>query len=210
MSETKKCKSCQEEIAINATKCKICGSFQNYLRLQNIIGFIILFLTLAISSAAIYDKLSEISSTITKKKIAKIEFDIIDVYENHIKVLIRNEGTVPAVIKSGYLTNTMEKGALMSFIIKIDEPILVKPNEYLIKSFYPYGGIPDSIKKESFFKVSDINNTFKNDNNFSCKLGLEVMQFRITQTYKTQSFKCTPNHDMLELFKVLKKRKSTE
>lgn len=203
--ETKKCINCKEDIYLDAKKCKHCDSFQDSLKYKNELAYIIILLTIVISVITFYNQLNEIIKNMNHEKISKLEFDVIDTYDDHLKILIRNEGNIPAVIKSASISNYLKNGPLTNCRIPLDNPILVKPNEYIIQKIYPYCAIPRSIKETNKFLLSDLKKIPKKA---LCKIILDVMQQGNIQQYKSLEFKCVLNQDMTELFEVMEANKS--
>ena len=202
----KKCIACKNNIKYNAIKCMHCGTVQDNLKYKNEIAYIVLLLTLIISSITFYSQLNKIID-LKEKKNSKIEFDIIGSYDTNIKILIRNEGNVPAVITKGMLTNYLKNGPLTSCKIPFKSPLLVKPNEYIIHTLFPYCGMPRSIRKKNKFYLSDLEKAPKNA---LCKISLDVMQQGNIETYKSIEFKCVLNKSMSELFDMMKANKTLE
>ena len=203
---TKKCIECKEDILRNAIKCKHCGSFQKRLKYKNEIAYILLLLTLILSSITFYTQLNKLID-LKEGKVSKIEFDIIDTYNTDIKILARNEGNVPAVIKGGFLTNSLKNGPLISCKIPFSEPILIKPNEYIIYSLQPYCGIPKSIYEENKFYLQDLKKAPRKAN---CKISLDVMQQGHINTYKNLEFECISNEAVSNIFDAIESNKTSE
>jgi len=201
---TKKCIECKEDVLRNAIKCKHCGSYQKRFKYKNEIAYIILLLTLILSSITFYTQLNKLID-LKEKKVSKIEFDIIDTYNTDIKILARNEGNVPAVIKGGVLKNYLTNGPSISCKIPFNEPILIKPNEYIIYSLQPYCGIPRSVYEEKKFYLHDLKKAPRKAN---CKISLDVMQQGHINTYKNLEFECISNNAVSSIFDAMESNKT--
>jgi hypothetical protein len=193
----KSCCACAEHIPNDAKKCKHCGTYQNFYQNEKMVAFVALVLSLLVSLISVSAHFVTSIKSLAQKKVAKVELDVVQTQSGVLSVLARNEGNIPAVITGGMLTNAIESGPSISFIIPVENPILLDAGKYQLIKLSPYGGVPEALE-------SDQSNAFK------CRVSLRIAQQGREQAFQTKEFACLPNknmHDFLYEMKEYNKKK---
>ena len=182
------CITCREEIRLNATKCRYCGSYQKKWKLMMVFGGPVLGLLVALISIVITGAplaVKAIKSLAPKK--VDISVVVANPDESSFQILAVNQGNATGVLLSPATLSMKVNGAETTGSVRIIGTNNI-PSALALK--------PDEIK---IFKIthndnpsSPFRNAYKKGEGSDCTFNYEITKLNNQRETRSEKFECPP------------------